>query len=47
MLALELGGEQRDLVKAEPEKAKLLLERLRGWRQEVDAQMPAVKAGKE
>ena len=38
-------GEERDLSKVEPEKARELLERLRGWREEVGANMPRVKDG--
>jgi hypothetical protein len=36
-------GEERDLSEVEPERARALLERLRGWREEVGANMPRVE----
>ena len=33
-------GEQRDLAKSEPEKARQLLAMLHSWRKEVNAKMP-------
>ena len=36
-------GEQQDLSETQPEIAQRLLQKLRAWRKEVDAQMPPVK----